>query len=158
MSQNVIKYIRKDAQPQQAGIQSDHESKSSLHVCIICHQRNCGGVSLAQRQAGSWGWESKECAELVDLGCTAGLQPDKGARGEVLVQIKHQGKAMNQPVSLSSTTVIGQGNEWGSEEGNKQVSSYCRERPDTAPEGKGQGNMNKSRDAKHTKRKPQCCR
>lgn len=54
------------------------------------------------------GWESKEHAEVVDLGCTAGLQPDREPGAPRHVQIKHQGNVVNQTTSPSSITMISQ--------------------------------------------------
>ena len=98
----------KDAQ-QHAQVQSSHETKSSVHACIACQLRNCRVGGLAERQAGSWGWQSKKQAQVVDLGCTAGLQPDKEPGTWRLIWVKTRDKAVNQTTNLSSTVTTGQG-------------------------------------------------
>ena len=59
-------------------------------VCITCQQRNCGGSGLAERQAGSQGWQSEERAEVVNLSFTASLQPDKEPGAQMHVQVKQR--------------------------------------------------------------------
>lgn len=105
MSQNVTKCVDKDIQPQRPGVESTHETKSSLHVASYV-SRGAVGVVAQPKDRQEAGSESKERAESVDPGCTAGLRTDREPGAQMRVPIKPQGNVVNQTASLSSTAII----------------------------------------------------
>lgn len=81
-------------------------------MCIFYVSRGTvGAVAQRQDEPGAGAKESKAQAEIADVGCTAGLQPQWESGAQTYRQLKHQGQGVHEATIQSSTAIIGQGKQ-----------------------------------------------